>query len=76
MREASPGGRIVPMCYVGYRVYRTAGRHLKTDSRGTYEGWGSRYDEWVAMFSPYIAMHKTKPRESGGIVPNHRKLDE
>lgn len=72
MRETT-GGRIIPMCLVGFRVYRTTGKKLKKDAHGVFEGWGKKYDEWVAMFSPYLARHLTRT-VSGGDV-GIRKLD-
>ena len=42
--------------FVGYRVYRTIGINLKTDPTNdkTFEGWSSRYDEWISLYDPRI----------------------
>lgn len=44
--------RIVKMAYIGYRVYVENGS--KSDERGTFDGWSSKFDEWVAIYSPRI----------------------
>lgn len=33
-------GRVIPMCFVAFRVYREKGRKLRQDERGVYEGYG------------------------------------
>ena len=53
-------GRAVLMANVGFRVYRTEGKKIRTDERGTYDGWSNRYDEWVPVFSPRIHPHLTR----------------
>lgn len=65
MREEAEGGRMIPMCYVGYRVYKTVGKKLRKDERGLYEGYGTRYDEWVALYSPYIDKYQTRTINGG-----------
>ena len=65
-------GRIIPMCHVGYRVYRDHGNKLKRDARGFYVGYGAKYDESVPLYSPYIAKYQTRSVTGGDVV---RKLD-
>ena len=60
-------GRQVVMIRVGFRIYKDPENlpknqyMVKTDERGTYEGFASTYDEWVPLFSPKVAKfgHKT-----------------
>jgi len=53
-------GRVIPMCFVAFRVYREKGRKLRQDERGVYEGYGSKYDEWIPLNSPCFATHLSK----------------
>ena len=46
------------------RVYRDVPGSIRRDERGTYEGWGDRYDEWVPIFSPRIQPWGTDVKES------------
>lgn len=50
--------RVVKMAYVGYRVYSENGS--KQDEKGNFEGWSSRFDEWIAVYSPRIQPFMTK----------------
>ena len=47
---------------IAYRVYRTMGTKLKLDvtNNKTYEGWDSRYDEWISIYNPRIQPHLSK----------------
>jgi hypothetical protein len=45
-------GRVFEMATVGMRVYVASGpRH---DERGSYEGWGDRFDEKIPLYSPRL----------------------
>ena len=38
--DTEPSGRVIPHCYVAYRVYTNTGKSRKSDARGIYKGWG------------------------------------
>jgi hypothetical protein len=40
------------MAYIGYRVYVETGN--KQDEKGSFEGWSSKFDEWIPIYSPRI----------------------
>lgn len=48
------------MVHCALRVYRDIPNSLRKDERGTYEGWSSKFDEWVPVYSPRIALWGTK----------------
>ena len=50
--------RVVKMAYIGYRVYTDNG--TKSDEKGNFEGWSSKFDEWMALYSPRIQPFMTK----------------
>mmetsp|Transcript_399 Transcript_399/g.581 ORF Transcript_399/g.581 Transcript_399/m.581 type:complete len:113 (+) Transcript_399:394-732(+) len=52
--EDSLASRPVLICNIGFRVYRTVGKKIRTDEHGTYDGWSSKYDEYIPLFSPRI----------------------
>ena len=46
------------MAHIGFRVYRSYGKKLRQDEQGrTYDGWSSKYDEAIPVFSPRIQPH-------------------
>ena len=51
------GGRNTLSGNIGFRVYREVGKKIRTDERGTYDGWSSKYDEYIPLFSPRIQQH-------------------
>ena len=55
-------GREIEMAYVAFRVYRDKppGPQTKFDERGTFVGWSVKFDEWIPVYSPRIAPHKSK----------------
>lgn len=58
-------GRSWPMIRVGFRLYREDAN--KTDEEGKkYEGWSSRFDEWVPLWSPKVAKLYTHAKPKGG----------
>jgi hypothetical protein len=42
------------------RVYRPHNNKMREDERGTFDGWSSKFDEWVPVFSPRIMSFMTK----------------
>jgi len=40
------------MVYVAFRIY--VEKSIKNDEVGPYEGWSSRFDEWVSVCSPRV----------------------
>lgn len=44
--------RVVKMAYIGYRIYVENGN--KSDEKGNYDGWSTKFDEWIALYSPRI----------------------
>lgn len=46
------------MAYIGYRVYVESGN--KYDEKGNFEGWSSKFDEWIAVYSPRIQPFHSK----------------
>ena len=58
--EEDAPGRQVEKAYVAFRVYRTTGKKMRQDERGIFDGWSSKYDEWIPIYSPLIVPHLTK----------------
>jgi hypothetical protein len=46
------------MAFIAFRVYMENGP--KSDSRGSYDGWSDRFDEWISLYSPRIQPFFTK----------------
>lgn len=42
------------MALVGFRVYKETGSSYRKDERGYYEGWSSKFDDWIPFCSPRI----------------------
>lgn len=49
------------MAYIGYRVYVENG--TKSDERGTFDGWSSKFDEWIALYSPRLQAFYSKTQK-------------
>lgn len=64
--EDRSSGRPVVYANCGFRVYRTYGKKIRQDERGTFDGWSSKYDELVPVFSPRIQPHLS--RVNGAVV--------
>lgn len=63
--HTDPEGRKWTMCKVGFRLYHSDA--TKTDEEGKkYEGWSSRFDEWLPMWSPKVAKLYTHAKPKGG----------
>ena len=63
--HTDPDGRKWTMCKVGFRLYHPDA--TKTDEEGKkYEGWSSRFDEWLPLWSPKIAKLYTHAKPKGG----------
>ena len=56
MREDYP----IVLAKVAYRVYRNSGRMLKSDNELVFDGYSSKFDEWIPIFSPRIQPHLSK----------------
>lgn len=56
----SINGRDVLVGNCGFRVYRTVGKKIRSDERGVYDGWSSKYDEYIPIFSPRIQQHLSR----------------
>lgn len=52
--EDNTSGRPVLVGNCGFRVYRDHGKKMRQDERGQFDGWSSRYDEYIPVFSPRI----------------------
>lgn len=52
--EENHDGRAVLVGFVGYRIYRTTGKRIREDERGVFDGWTSKFDENIPVFSPRI----------------------
>lgn len=61
------------MAHVGFRVYRTEGKKIRQDEKGTYDGWSNKYDEYIPVFNPRIQKHLS--RVNNAIVDDD-DLDE
>ena len=60
MQEDTMGGRPILLANVGFRVYRTVGKKIRQDERGTFDGWSNKYDELIPVFSPRIQQHLSR----------------
>ena len=60
-------GRDIQMAHIAFRVYRqlNPGPQVKSDERGTFEGWSIKFDEWIPVYSPRLAQYETKVGKSG-----------
>lgn len=60
-------GRSWALVKVGFRLYREDATKPDEDGR-TYEGWSSRFDEWIPLWSPKIAKlySHAKPKSGKG----------
>jgi len=56
-QEVAPG-RTIKVGFIAYRIYQENG--TKTDEKGKFEGWSSRFDEWVSIYSPRIQPYLSK----------------
>lgn len=52
--------RVITLAYIAYRVYRQKANQIRKDERGTYEGWSSKFDEWIPIFSPRLMPWQTR----------------
>jgi hypothetical protein len=59
------------LAYIGYRVYTDNG--TKSDEKGNFEGWSSKFDEWIALYSPRLQPFMTKSQKN---ETNDGDLDE
>jgi hypothetical protein len=51
--------RIVKMAHIAFRIYQENG--TKTDEKGQkFEGWSTRFDEWISIYNPRIVPFNTK----------------
>lgn len=58
IEEVEDQGRTLPMATVGMRIYVASGpRH---DERGSYDGWGDRFDEKVPVYSPRLCPYLSR----------------
>ena len=62
---------MIKMGYIGYRIYVETG--TKHDERGNFEGWSSKFDEWISLYSPRIQPFYSKTQKGES---NDQDLDE
>ena len=62
-QQISPDRTAVPMAFIAYRIYMEKGS--KSDERGAFEGWSSRFDEWISLYSPRIQPFFSKTQKGG-----------
>lgn len=58
--EIMPNGETYKSVLVGYRIYEPTG--AKSDDIGMFRGWSDKYDEWLSVRSPRIALYKSLAR--------------
>lgn len=46
-------GRTITQAFVAFRVYMEKGPKIDDDGKH-YDGWSSRFDEWIPLYSPRI----------------------
>ena len=63
-KTVSPG-RVILLGYCAFRVYREKTNSVKRDERGVFEGWSSKFDEWIPLFCPRIAPWQSKVGQVG-----------
>lgn len=56
--EEKEGDKVIPMALVGLRIYQANGP--RSDERGPYDGFGSRFDEKIPLYSPKITGYRTR----------------
>ena len=49
------------MAFIGYRVYCENGK--KSDEKGAFDGWSSKFDEWIPVFNPRLMPFFTKTQK-------------
>jgi hypothetical protein len=52
IEEVDDQGRQFPMTTIGMRIYVATG--ARRDERGSYDGWGERFDEKIPLYSPRL----------------------
>jgi hypothetical protein len=62
-QEVAPG-RTIKVGFIAYRIYQENG--TKSDEKGKFEGWSSRFDEWVSIYSPRIQPYLSKTQKQFG----------
>ena len=69
--EVSSSGRAVLVGNIGFRVYREHGAKMRVDEQGRkFDGWSSKYDEFIPVFSPRIQQHLSRVNNQGAIDDN------
>lgn len=62
IEEVEEGGRVLPVATVGMRIYRPGGP--RQDERGSYDGWGERFDEQIPLLSHRICPFQTRSNKA------------
>ena len=59
MKEQTIGPeRTIKMAFLAFRIY--VEKSTKSDELGPYDGWSSKFDEWVSLYSPRIQPYMSK----------------
>ena len=73
--EDTTCGRPVLYGNIGFRIYRDEGKKIRFDENGRkYDGWSSKYDEDIPVFSPRIKPHLS--RVNKGLLDDDDDIDE
>jgi len=62
IQEKEESDRRYTVLYIAFRVYTEKGN--RNDSRGNYDGYSEKFDEWIPLYSPRIQPFFTKTSRS------------
>ena len=65
-------GRTITQAFVAFRVYVEKGPKIDDDGKH-YDGWSSRFDEWIPLYSPRIMPFYSKTQKG---VTEEYDIDE
>ncbi|CDW71635.1 ubiquitin carboxyl-terminal hydrolase family protein [Stylonychia lemnae] len=74
-KEESIGGKVIKWAFIGYRAYCEQGS--KQDTLGSFDGWSSKFDEWIPLYSlrlrPFLTQtlkYRIESERNTFILPN------
>ena len=70
-------GRVFRVAEVGFRIFNENGKKApETDGGLRYDGWSSKFDEWLPLSSPKVNKLYTQAKPHGSKGPSTRRLYE
>lgn len=70
-------GRTFKVAEIGFRIFSENGKKApETEGGKRYDGWSSKFDEWLPLNSPKIEKLYTQAKPHGAKGPTQRRLYE